>query len=236
MSHRVQLKWNPSGTKSAPLEPRSLTLPVDPELCLLGNFSKYPSLAKQNASQINWNCSVCSQEMHHGVVGTWFHSSYDWQVVEMNSCIPLGKIIYCLRKRYNTFLNIWQPYLHHTCLSLTPSICHDFIHWPFSFLCAGRKGGFFDKFCLYTLVILTLFFSTFAHYYIYIKQSKMVPQKSFGELPRSSTPRSLLTVSGWQPLLLRRLTTASITERSGVRGRWLPGAELWPPAKTASNN
>lgn len=44
----------------------------------------------------------------------------------------------------------------------------------------------------------------------------MVPQKSFGELPRSSTPRSLLTVSGWQPLLLRRLTTASITERSGV--------------------
>lgn len=60
----------------------------------------------------------------------------------------------------------------------------------------------------------------------------MVPQKSFGELPRSSTPRSLLTVSGWQPLLLRRLTTASITERSGVGG----GLTAWCRAVTPSHN
>ncbi len=29
----------------------------------------------------------------------------------MNSCIPLEKITYTLRNDYNTFIDIWQPYL-----------------------------------------------------------------------------------------------------------------------------
>ena len=32
---------------------------------------------------------------------------------EMNSCVPLEKITYTIRKDYDTFIEMWQPYLAH---------------------------------------------------------------------------------------------------------------------------
>ena len=40
--------------------------------------------------------------------------------LERNSCIPFENITYSLRKGYNTFLKIWQPYLEFIGASLTP--------------------------------------------------------------------------------------------------------------------
>ena len=31
----------------------------------------------------------------------------------MNSCVPLEKITYTIRKDYDTFIEMWQPYLAH---------------------------------------------------------------------------------------------------------------------------
>ena len=96
-----------------------VNVPVDPELWLLGNF-KYLSFSKRCTTQIHWTCCVAKK----CIAVSWKSDStllIDRWSVEMNSCIPLEKITYCLRKCYNTFLKIWQPYLDHIGTSLTPS-------------------------------------------------------------------------------------------------------------------
>lgn len=98
-----------------------VNVPVDPEFCLLGNFTSIRG-SLNNAHLKFMEVALCVAKKCIAV--SWKSDSpllIDRWSFEMNSCIPLEKITYCLRKRYNTFLKIWQPYLDHIGTSLTPS-------------------------------------------------------------------------------------------------------------------
>lgn len=41
--------------------------------------------------------------------------------LEINAGIPLQKITYSVRKQYDTFLKVWQPYLDHMGASSVPN-------------------------------------------------------------------------------------------------------------------
>lgn len=88
-----------------------ILLPVDPELCLLGNFMKIDK--PLNKLQLKF-VEIALALARKCVAATWKSDSplpiTKWYL-EMNSCIPLEKITYNLRKRYSTFIRIWQPYL-----------------------------------------------------------------------------------------------------------------------------
>lgn len=47
-----------------------------PWLVSVGKLHKYLWLAKQKAAQIYGNCSMCSQEIHHGVLEIWLCPCY----------------------------------------------------------------------------------------------------------------------------------------------------------------
>ena len=87
------------------------TFPLDPELCLLGNFTSVSdSLTRTQMKFIDIALCVARK----CIAITWKSDSpllIDRWTSEMNSCIPLEKITYNLRKRYQTFIKIWQPYL-----------------------------------------------------------------------------------------------------------------------------
>lgn len=88
-----------------------VTFPLDPELCLLGNLTSISRFLPK--SQIKFvEIALCVARKCLTV--TWKSDSYlhiDRWSSEINSCIPLEKITYSLRKGYGTFLKIWQPYL-----------------------------------------------------------------------------------------------------------------------------
>ncbi len=105
-----------------------ITVPWDPELCLLGVF---PSIrGSLTNSQLKFmEIALCVASRPHIMqcgqyIETWKSDSAlliaRW-TSEMSSCIPLEKISYCLRKQYDTFLKIWQPYLDHVDTSLMPT-------------------------------------------------------------------------------------------------------------------
>ena len=90
-----------------------VTFPLDPELCLLGSFTTFNgSLTKL---QIKF-AEIALCVARKCIAMTWKSDSptlIDRWSVEMNSCIPLEKITYSLRKKYKLFLKIWQPYLEY---------------------------------------------------------------------------------------------------------------------------
>ena len=94
---------------------------MDPELCLLGNFTCIRD-SLNNAQFKFMGVALCVAKKCIAV--SWKSDarvSIDGWSLEMNNCIPLEKITYCLRKRYDTFLKIWQPYLDHIDPSPAPS-------------------------------------------------------------------------------------------------------------------
>lgn len=88
-----------------------VAFPLDPELCLLGNFTSISdSLSK--AQMKFMDIALCVARKCIAV--TWKSDSpllIDRWSSEMNSCVPLEKVTYNLRRSNKTFLKIWQPYL-----------------------------------------------------------------------------------------------------------------------------
>ena len=79
-----------------------MQLPLDPQTCLLGDTTniEFLSLAlcvARKCIAITWKSD--SQFS----TGRW--------VSEINSCVPLEKMTYTLRKDYNTFTDMATPYL-----------------------------------------------------------------------------------------------------------------------------
>ena len=89
--------------------------PLDPELCLLGNFTTISANIRRHkikfievALGVARKCISTTWKSDSPVpIAKWF--------AEMNSCVPLEKITYILRSQtgFETFLKIWQPYLNH---------------------------------------------------------------------------------------------------------------------------
>ncbi len=87
-------------------------IPLDPELCLIGNFRKIEKpLNKYQTKFLKIALAVARK----CIAVTWKSDSplplTKWYT-EMNSCVPLEKITYTLRKSYKFFVKIWQPYLN----------------------------------------------------------------------------------------------------------------------------
>lgn len=145
VSHRAQLKWKtPSGTKSAPLSPRSLTVPVDPELCLLGNFSKYPSLAKLNASQMNWHCCV---QPRNAIAVPWEPDSPLLMIDRWLKWIvaPPWEKSYIVSESGTAPFWKYGSHIHTILASRLHQVPKLFVMILYTdlflFLCAGRRGG-----------------------------------------------------------------------------------------------
>lgn len=90
-----------------------MSLPVDPEFCLLGNLrkidktlNKFQKHFLRIALAVARKCIAVSWKSDSPLsITKWY--------LEMNRCVPLEKITFSLRKRYNTFIEIWQPYLEY---------------------------------------------------------------------------------------------------------------------------
>jgi len=145
-----------------------VTFPLDPELCLLGKLTTFNgSLTKIQTKFVEISSCVARK----CIAMTWKSDSptlMDRWYVEINSCIPLEKITYSLRKRYKLFLNIWQPYLEYMDTMLTVPeyckslivvslLCHHPMHQPFINLFLSLGGGNY----LFTFNFVLVYFSFF---------------------------------------------------------------------------
>ena len=87
-----------------------ITFPLDPEICLLGKFTN---------SDLETNYAKKLKEILLTIVkkciATKWKSGAPLPIemcqCEINSCMPLEKIIYWMQKRSRTFCKIWQPFL-----------------------------------------------------------------------------------------------------------------------------
>lgn len=94
-------------------------VPPDPELCLLGNMKHIcGSLKKAQQKFIQIALSVAKK----CIAISWKSDSLlvvnRWSS-ELNSCIPMEKITYSVKKQHHKFLKIWQPYLDYINKPLT---------------------------------------------------------------------------------------------------------------------
>ena len=86
-------------------------LPLDPQICLLGDTTNIDARLRKPQKKF-LSLALCVARICIAVA--WKSDSRlsirRW-VSEMNSCVPLEKITYTLRKDYDTFIEMWQPYL-----------------------------------------------------------------------------------------------------------------------------
>ena len=86
-----------------------VTLPLDPELCLLHNFSncnlsKHAIKLTETLLVIAKKCIALKWKSDLPLpIGLW--------LAEVNRCIPLEKITYSVRNRMHIFHKIWQPFI-----------------------------------------------------------------------------------------------------------------------------
>ena len=87
-----------------------VVFPLDPEVCLLGNFTN-TNLRQSHTIKLTEillaiakKCIALKWKLDSSLpVAMWLS--------EVNSCIPLEKITYCLRNKLKTFYRIWQPFI-----------------------------------------------------------------------------------------------------------------------------
>lgn len=88
-----------------------LHLPIDPQTCLLGDTTNIDARLRK-AQKRFLSLALCVARKCIAIM--WKSDSQlsigRW-VSEMKSCAPLEKITYTLRNDYNTFTEMWQPYL-----------------------------------------------------------------------------------------------------------------------------
>lgn len=86
--------------------------PLDPEICLLGNFT---NVNLRNNFNIKYT-EITLATVRKCVRLTWKSDSplsiTRW-LSEMNKCIPMEKISYALRNKCNYFVKIWQTVLYY---------------------------------------------------------------------------------------------------------------------------
>lgn len=90
-----------------------LQLPHNPRLLLLGDVEGIRPQLKLNKYQKEF-IKISLAVAKKSIAVTWKSDSYlsmDRWNNEISNCIPLEKITYNLRNKYDTFLNIWRPYL-----------------------------------------------------------------------------------------------------------------------------
>ncbi len=87
-----------------------VTFPLDPEICLLGNFTN-SSLTTKYAKKLTEILLIIAKKC---IAIKWKSDaplSIKMWLCEINSCVPLEKISYWMQKRSKTFYKIWQPFL-----------------------------------------------------------------------------------------------------------------------------
>lgn len=152
-------EWGLSGMTSAPLWPGLQDVLLDPELCLLGNFTGIRDLWIMDKLN-SWKLLYLRSG---SVLEIWFPSPY--QFLEISACIPLEKITHSVRKRYGTFLKVWQPYLDHMGASSVSSPWYDLECWLTVFLLllfvewggVGRNSSLFFRLLFGVLLICSVF-------------------------------------------------------------------------------
>ncbi len=87
-------------------------IPLDPGLCLLRNVSNLK--LSQNSRKFIDIAFTVSRKC---IALTWKSDSslsiLKW-ISEMRTCLPLEKITYSKRNKYDIFLKIWQPFIEYT--------------------------------------------------------------------------------------------------------------------------
>lgn len=87
-----------------------VAFPLDPEVCLLGNFTN-ANLRQSHTIKLTEILLAIAKKC---IALKWKSDSslpVAMWLSEVNSCIPLEKITYCLRNKLKTFYRIWQPFI-----------------------------------------------------------------------------------------------------------------------------
>ena len=129
IKHKFPFRWSPMGFTSLGImvdgnlnnlyklgvcdtisSIHGVAFPLDPEVCLLGNFTN-TNLRQSHTIKLTEillaiakKCIALKWKLDSSLpVAMWLS--------EVNSCIPLEKITYCLRNKLKTFYRIWQPFI-----------------------------------------------------------------------------------------------------------------------------
>lgn len=108
--HCIKLQGFWQGVCEAISQIHNITFPIDPELCLLGNFTN-SNLTHSHSIKLTELLLVIAKKC---IAAKWKSDlplPIGMWLSEVKSCIPLERVTYSLRNKVDHFYKIWQPFL-----------------------------------------------------------------------------------------------------------------------------